>query len=77
VDTPTPDGAVSLTVPRHTNAGAVLRLKGRGAFDSETGRRGDLFAHIVIVLPEQIDSELTRFAESWRRDRPYSPTRRP
>jgi DnaJ-class molecular chaperone len=77
VDTPTPDGAVSLTVPRHTNAGAVLRLKGRGAFDSETGRRGDLFAHVVIVLPEQIDSELTRFAESWRRDRPYSPTRRP
>jgi DnaJ-class molecular chaperone len=77
VDTPTPDGAVSLTVPRHTNAGAVLRLKGRGAFDAETGRRGDLFAHIVIVLPEQIDAELTRFAESWRRDRPYSPARRP
>ncbi len=76
VDAPTPDGAVSLTVPRHTNAGAVLRLKGRGAFDVETGRRGDLFAHIVIVLPEQIDAELTRFAETWRRDRPYSPTRR-
>jgi len=76
VDAPTPDGAVSLTVPRHAQAGAVLRLKGRGAVDAETGHRGDLFAHIVIVLPEAIDPELERFAESWRRERPYSPTRR-
>jgi DnaJ-class molecular chaperone len=76
VDAPTPDGMVSLTVPRHASAGAVLRLKGRGAFDTETGRRGDLFAHIVIVLPDQIDAELERFAETWRRDRPYSPIRR-
>ncbi len=76
VDAPTPDGAVSLTVPRHTQAGAVLRLKGRGAVDTESGRRGDLFAHIVIVLPDPIDPDLERFAESWRRDRPYSPTRR-
>ncbi len=76
VDAPTPDGPVSLTVPRHAQAGAVLRLKGRGAFDAETGRRGDLFAHIVIVLPDPIDPELERFAETWRRERPYSPIRR-
>jgi DnaJ-class molecular chaperone len=76
VDAPTPDGAVSLTVPRHAQAGAVLRLKGRGAVDAETGRRGDLFAHIVIVLPETPDPELVRFAETWRRDRPYAPARR-
>ncbi len=76
VDAPTPDGAVSLTVPRHAQAGAVLRLKGRGAVDAETGRRGDLFAHIVIVLPEAVDPELERFAETWRRERPYSPIRR-
>ncbi len=76
VDAPTPDGPVSLTVPRHAQAGAVLRLKGRGAFDAETGRRGDLFAHIAIVLPDAVDAELERFAETWRRERPYSPTRR-
>ncbi len=76
VDAPTPDGPVALTVPRHAQAGAVLRLKGRGAVDAETGRRGDLFAHIVIALPETIDPELERFAETWRRERPYSPPRR-
>jgi len=76
VDAPTPDGPVSLTVPSNAQAGAVLRLKGRGAFDAETGRRGDLFAHIVIALPDPIDPELERFAETWRRDRPYSPARR-
>jgi DnaJ-class molecular chaperone len=75
VDAPTPDGPVALTVPRHAQAGAVLRLKGRGAVDAETGRRGDLFAHIVIALPETIDPELERFAETWRRERPYSPPR--
>ena len=77
VDAPTPDGTVSLTVPRHANAGAVLRLKGRGAFDAETGRRGDLFAHIVLVLPDPVDADLERFAETWRRERPYAPARRP
>ncbi len=76
VDTPTPDGAVALTVPKHSNSGSVLRLRGRGGFDSAGGKRGDLFAHLVIVLPDKVDSELEHIAETWRRERPYTPTRR-
>jgi DnaJ-class molecular chaperone len=76
VEAPTPEGRVTLTVPKHSNAGALLRLKGRGAFDPITGRRGNLIAHIALVLPESVDAELERFAESWRKDRPYTPTRR-
>lgn len=76
VDAPTPDGAVSLTVPKRANSGAVLRLKGRGAVEPETGRRGDLFARLMIVLPEEPDPHLERFAEAWRKDRPYTPKRR-
>jgi len=30
IEAPTPDGPVALTVPRGSNSGAQLRLKGRG-----------------------------------------------
>ena len=76
VEAPTPDGPVQLTVPRHANAGAQLRLKGRGAFDPTTGRRGNLIAHLVLVLPDKADPELDRFCEDWRKERPYAPGRR-
>ncbi len=71
VDAPTPEGVVALTVPKGSNAGARLRLKGRGGVDAETGRRGDLFAHLVITLPEPQDEHLIRLAERWRAERPY------
>ncbi len=75
IEAPTPDGAVTLTVPRHANAGSQLRLKGRGAFDVATGRRGNLIAHLVLTLPEKTDPDLERFAETWRKERPYTPVR--
>jgi DnaJ-class molecular chaperone len=66
VQAPTPDGPVSLTIPKHSNSGSKLRLKGRG----------DLFARLVVTLPEGTDPELEAFAESWRKSRPYTPKRR-
>jgi DnaJ-class molecular chaperone len=76
VPAPTPDGTVSLTVPKGANSGQTLRLKGKGLPDPKTGQRGDLLARIVVTLPEHPDEELTRFAEAWRRDRPYTPRRK-
>jgi DnaJ-class molecular chaperone len=76
VEAPTPDGPVALNVPKGSNSGAVLRLKGRGAADLRTGRRGDLFAKLVVTLPDRSDPKLDAFAEEWRRDRPYAPKRR-
>jgi DnaJ-class molecular chaperone len=75
VEAPTPDGAVTLTVPRGASSGQSLRLKGRGFIDAK-GKRGDLLARLMIVLPDTIDPELEKFAESWRKDRPYSPRKR-
>jgi DnaJ-class molecular chaperone len=76
VQAPTPEGAVTLTVPAGSSSGAVLRLKGRGASDPASGRRGDLLARLMIVLPEAVEPELERFAEKWRKDRPYTPRRK-
>ncbi|MDP3175690.1 MAG: J domain-containing protein [Phenylobacterium sp.] len=75
VEAPTPEGAVTLTVPKGSNSGARLRLKGRGLPNGQ-GKRGDLFARLVITLPETPDPELEAFAEAWRKDRAYKPRRR-
>ncbi|HEY2048820.1 MAG TPA: J domain-containing protein [Caulobacteraceae bacterium] len=72
VEVDTPDGPVTLTVPKGSNSGRTLRLRGRGLSDSR-GRRGDLMARLVVTLPDTVDPELERFAEAWRDDRPYSP----
>ena len=76
VQAPTPEGPVTLTVPRHSTSGRQLRLKGRGGVDPKTGRRGDLLAELVVMLPEGPDPALEAFAETWRRDRPYTPRRK-
>ena len=76
VQASTPDGPVTLTVPKGSNSGLTLRLKGRGLVDAKTGARGDLLARVQVTLPEAADTELERFAEKWRKDRPYTPKRK-
>jgi DnaJ-class molecular chaperone len=75
VEAPTPDGAVTLTVPKGSNSGARLRLKGRGLPDAQ-GRRGDLFARLMVTLPDDPDPDLEAFAAEWRKTRAYKPRRR-
>jgi DnaJ-class molecular chaperone len=75
VEAPTPDGPVTLSIPKGSNSGAKLRLKGRGLADAK-GHRGDLFARLVVTLPDAPDAELEKFAEVWREKRPYTPKRR-
>jgi DnaJ-class molecular chaperone len=72
VEADTPDGVVTLTVPKGSNSGATLRLRGRGLPHGQGGR-GDLLARIMITLPDVQDEELERLAADWRRDRPYMP----
>ncbi|HEY2482971.1 MAG TPA: J domain-containing protein [Caulobacteraceae bacterium] len=76
VQAPTPDGPVTLNVPKGSNSGSILRLRRRGLADGQ-GRRGDLLARLVITLPETPDEALETFAEEWRRERPYTPRGRP
>ena len=76
VEAPTPEGAVKVTVPKGSNTGSTLRLKGRGLYDARTHKRGDLLARLAVTLPDQPDPELDRFAEEWRKSRPYTPRRK-
>ena len=75
VQAPTPEGPVTLSIPKGSNAGSTLRLKGRGLV-GDKGRRGDLLARVAITLPDQPDPELEKFVQEWREKRPYTPRRR-
>ena len=76
VEAPTPEGPVTLTVPKGSNSGVTLRLKGRGLHGARGAKRGDLLARLVVTLPDEPDPELEHFAEAWRKSRPYKPRRK-
>jgi DnaJ-class molecular chaperone len=72
VEAPTPAGPVAITVPKGSNSGTVLRLKGRGVPRTD-GSRGDAYVTLRVVLPEQPDPELEAFAEKWTAGKAYNP----
>jgi DnaJ-class molecular chaperone len=72
ISAPTIDGSVSLKVPRDSNTGSTLRLKGKGVVDRTTGQRGDQYVRLKVVLPDRADPELTDFLEKWARRHPYT-----
>jgi curved DNA-binding protein len=64
VRVPTPEGAAALKIPPRTQAGRVFRLKGKGMPILGGQGRGDLFARIRLVLPDDLsDQELETLRE--------------
>jgi DnaJ-class molecular chaperone len=61
VTVPTLDGKATVTVPKGANSGQMLRLKGKGIKDPKSGKTGDQYVRLLIVLPEGGDSELEAF----------------
>jgi len=53
---PTFEGPVSLRVPGGARSGVRLRLRGKGLPDLQGGPRGDLFAVVQIVLPDESEA---------------------
>jgi DnaJ-class molecular chaperone len=73
VRVPTPAGAVTLTIPKGSNTGAVLRLKGKGV--PRPGSHGDELVRLKVILPSQPDAELEAFLATWKPETNYDPRR--
>ncbi len=74
VTVPTIHGAVAVKVPRGSNSGASLRLKGKGIAGGSTS--GDQYVKLRVVLPDPPDAELTAFLERWGAKHPYEVRRK-
>lgn len=73
IQVPTIDGPVSMTVPKGSNTGATLRLRGKGIVDQKSGQRGDQYVRLKVVLPKAPDAELEKLVEQWAESHPYDP----
>lgn len=68
---PTLEGSVFVTVPPHSNAGKVLRLKGRG-LPKAKDLRGDLLLTLQIILPQEASPDLEALMRLWEERHRYS-----
>lgn len=79
IEVPTISGPVTLTIPRGSNTGTRLRLKGKGIRPGGTQERkaaGDQYVTLEIVLPDtdpEPDEALAAFAASWPAGRAHNP----
>ncbi|HMO28069.1 J domain-containing protein [Enterovirga sp.] len=69
---PTPTGEVSMAVPKGSNTGTRLRLKGKGAPRREGGH-GDQYVKLKVVLPKSPDPELEEFVAKWSQGKDHNP----
>ena len=69
---PTPTGDVTMAVPKGSNTGAVMRLKGKGA-PRRGGGHGDQFVKLKVVLPKGPDPELEAFVSKWDKGKAFNP----
>ncbi len=73
IKVPTPSGPVMLTVPKASNTGTILRLKGKGV--PGRGGPGDQLIKVKVMLPDQPDPELEAFLANWKPGERYDPRR--
>lgn len=76
IEVPTVDGRVQVTIPKATNSGQVMRLKGKGVKPKGAVKAGDQLVTVRIVMPDKIDDQLAYFMSEWRLKNAYNPGRK-
>jgi DnaJ-class molecular chaperone len=69
---PTPTGDVTMALPKGSNTGTTMRLKGKGA-PRRGGGHGDQFVKLKVVLPKAPDPELEAFVSNWSKGKTFNP----
>lgn len=64
------DGPIELEIPPGTQPGAVTTLRGHGMPHLRSGVRGNLHAHIEVLIPTRLDSTDTDLLRKLKEHRP-------
>jgi DnaJ-class molecular chaperone len=75
LDVPTPTGPVRMSVPKGSNTGTRLRLRGKGV-SRPGGKSGDEYVTLKVMLPEGHDEALEEFAKGWTAGQQQNPRAR-
>ncbi len=78
VEIPTLNDRQMITIPRGSQPGDIVRLKGMGLPDLRTHHRGDLIIRLLVEIPKKLSSKqqelLKQFAETENRTHEVMPT---
>jgi DnaJ-class molecular chaperone len=80
VPVPTVTGPVTMTIPKGSDSGTQLRLRGKGigrrsTRAGESAREGDQYVTLKIVIGASGDDELAQFLTGWAARHPTDPRR--
>lgn len=73
VAVPTVTGPVTMTIPKGSDTGTVLRLRGKGI--QRARNPGDQFVTLKVVIGSPNDTELAEFLEKWAPRHAFDPRR--
>jgi curved DNA-binding protein len=59
-------GSVSMTIPAGTSSGRKFRIPGKGLPASGKDKAGDLYARVMVTVPERLTDEQRRMVEGLR-----------
>ncbi len=63
VDVPTLNGTVKLTIPAGSKTGDKHRIKGKGIADVSSGRPGDMYIVLNVIIPKKLTKEQKKLFE--------------
>jgi DnaJ-class molecular chaperone len=72
ITVPTVTGPVTMTIPKGSDSGAQLRLRGKG-IHRRGGQEGDQIVTLKIVIGDSGDAELAAFLEGWAQKHQVNP----
>jgi molecular chaperone DnaJ len=73
VEVPTVDGKAKIKIEAGTQAGKVLRLKGKGLPDLNSYHKGDLLVNVNVWTPQNLTSEEKKILEGLRYAKNFKP----
>jgi DnaJ-class molecular chaperone len=71
---PTPRGSVTMTIPKHSDTGTRLRLRGRGVAAHAGRPAGDEYVTLKVFIGKP-DEALEEFLREWKPKEPFDPRR--